>query len=133
MNTHKAGQQLKLELTVALCHDDIGVTAEDFEESDLRISLLANSPYFFLDSVFIVEELDRYRLFVLHGDRVLADERAFSLDGAHSLFKNRFGHRSCKPGVQPDWSIFYHPDKEWLDDKLNVIRDPRQAGSVIYI
>jgi hypothetical protein len=88
------------------------------EEKPARISLLINSVYYFIESVFIAETSAGYRLCVIHHSAVLADEMYKTLKGAKIGFARRFGYKAWQEGVKPDWSPFYPPGKTWLKEKL---------------
>ncbi|MCP5104732.1 MAG: hypothetical protein GY950_15210, partial [bacterium] len=61
------------------------------KEDPVKISLLINSIYYFIESVFIMELREGYRLLVLHRGRVLADEIYKTVKGARIAFVKMYG------------------------------------------
>jgi hypothetical protein len=88
------------------------------KEETVRISLLINSVYYFIESVFIAETSAGYRLSVTHHGAVLTDEIYKTLKGARIGFTKRYGHKAWEEGVKPHWTPFYPPEKKWLKEKL---------------
>jgi len=83
-----------------------------------KIALLENSIYYFLDSVFIQEKPEGYRLVVSHQKRVLADQHYPTIRGAKIAFTKLFSENAWQEGIQAFWSPFYSPDNQWLSDRL---------------
>jgi hypothetical protein len=88
-------------------------------EASERITFLANAMYYFLRSVFIVSFNDHYRLVVLHGDYMLSIKKYSTLRGAKVGFGKLYSMYAYKQGVKPQWTHFYSPDKDWLDEILD--------------
>ncbi len=93
------------------------------EQEPTKISLLINSIYYFLDSVFIMKdpEDDFYKLVVIHDDQMLTFEDYKTAKGARIGFVRLHGRKACKADVRAQWSVFYPPETPWLRDKLNVV------------
>ena len=60
------------------------------EKNPLKISLLTNSIYYFIECVFILDLHDHYRLVVLHLGRVLTDASYETLRGARIAFSKMY-------------------------------------------
>lgn len=88
------------------------------QEADVEISLLANSIYYFLQCVFIVKDGEAFRLVVIYNNRVLTDLRYITLRGARIGFTKLHGDKAWEEDVRADWTHFYPPDEEWLEEKL---------------
>lgn len=87
-------------------------------QAEQKITLLENSIYFFLDSVFIQEQNEGYRLVVSHQQRVLADQHYPTIRGAKIAFTKLFSENAWEEGVRAFWSPFYCPDNQWLSTRL---------------
>lgn len=94
---------------------------DGFQEARAKaraMSLLINSVYYFIECVFILSLPHRYRLVVLHNGRVLTDACYETLRGAKIAFSKLYGHKAWTDGVKAQWSHFYDPDAQWLDEKI---------------
>lgn len=87
-------------------------------ESPIRMSLLINSIYYFIESVFIMAVEEGYRLVVIHQGSLLTDEIYKTARGARIAFLKRYGNKAWRDGVKADWSRFYPPEPKWLGDKF---------------
>ena len=92
---------------------DVGDTREE------KISLLENSIHFFLETVFLLESGDDYRLVVVNKGELVVDKFYKSTRGARIAFGRMFGLKHYKEKCKVDWSHFYTPEKNWLEKKLN--------------
>ncbi|UCH95564.1 MAG: hypothetical protein JSV88_01615 [Candidatus Aminicenantes bacterium] len=90
-------------------------------ESETTISRLLNSIYYFLDCVFIILSEGDYRLVILHHDKVIMDAHYNTLRGAKIAFAKFFREMAWAEDVQPQWSHLYHPELDWLDEKLAIL------------
>ena len=84
-----------------------------------QMSLLANSFYYFLERVFIVNAAGDYRLLVIHRNRVLWNKNYKSIKGAKIAFSKHFKHKAYKPSVKSEWTMLYSPDEDWIDSYPN--------------
>lgn len=96
----------------------LNVEFEQKAESPIRISLLINSIYYFIESVFIITVKEGYRLVVIHQGRLLTDEIYKTARGARIGFLKRYGNKAWRDGVKADWSRFYPPEPNWVGDKF---------------
>ncbi|MDQ1353820.1 MAG: hypothetical protein QG657_4127 [Acidobacteriota bacterium] len=96
----------------------LNVELEQKAESPVRISLLINSIYYFIESVFIMTVKEGYRLVIIHQCRLLTDEIYKTARGARIAFAKRYGNKAWRVGVKAEWSRFYPPERNWLDDKF---------------
>jgi len=93
-------------------------------EGDLKkknekiLSLLINSAYFFIECVFILKMRGTYRLVVIHNGRILSDSCFETLRGAKIAFSKLFGSKACRGDIKAQWSPFYDPDSNWLEEKI---------------
>ena len=85
------------------------------------ISVLKNSYKYFIEHALIISDGDYYRLLVIHEWVVLTDQCYKSLKGAKIAFLRLYKHRCWKAGVQPEWSDFYDPGVEYLNQRTNRI------------
>lgn len=99
------------------------VDTQTDQHDEAVVTTLVNAAYYFLESVIIVVTDDTYRLIVCHHDQVLADESYDTLRGAKIAFSKLFQPR-VNIEIKPEWSPMYPPEKEWLDEKLNICLMP---------
>lgn len=86
-----------------------------------RISVLKNSYKYFIEHALIISLGDNYRLLVIHEWELLTDQCYKSPKGAKIAFLRLFKHRCWKDGVEPEWSNFYDPGVEYLNQISNRI------------
>jgi hypothetical protein len=91
-----------------------------------HISLLINSLYFFIESVFIVIGEDNYRLIAIHRDQLIADQNHKTLRGAKVSFARSFRPHLWQKKLTPQWSQLYPPDNDWLENKWNIVSEGKQ-------
>ena len=80
-------------------------------EEGQRISLLINSVYYFIETVFILETAEGYRLIAIHQDKICTDKTYKTPRGAKIAYRKLFGYKAWEGGVIPNWSPFYPPEK----------------------
>jgi hypothetical protein len=90
------------------------------QSKDRMITLLQNSIYYFIECVFILIEENNYRLVALHNRRVLLDKSYKTLRGSKIAFSKFFQEKAWKQNIKPEWTHYYPPDKDWLDQKINM-------------
>ncbi len=98
-------------------------------EGPINISLLINSIYYFIESVFIMVVKEGYRLVVIHHGRLLTDEIYKTARGARVAFLKRFGYKAWREGVKAEWSLFYAPESRWLDNRFSGKKRKKTAVS----
>ena len=86
----------------------------------IKVSLLINSVYFFIESVLILETAEGYRLLAIHQGRLITDETYKTSKGAKIAFLKFFGYKAWDEGVKPQWTPFYPPEQPWLDEKYRI-------------
>jgi len=86
----------------------------------IKVSLLINSVYFFIESVLILQTAEGYRLLAIHQGRLIADETYKTSKGAKIAFLKFFGYKAWDDGVKPQWTPFYPPEQPWLDEKYRI-------------
>lgn len=87
-----------------------------------QIYFLENSPYFFMDFVFIIAEKYAFRLLVYdRRENYLVDKRYATVKGAKIAFLNLFGHKYYNEDPIAIWDPPYTPDEKWLQEKLAFI------------
>jgi hypothetical protein len=69
-----------------------------------HIYLLRNAIYYFLQSVYIVDDNSFYRLVVINHGRLLLDKPYKTLAGAKIAFSMRFGWKLWAKDMHPLWS-----------------------------
>jgi hypothetical protein len=90
---------------------------KDDETKEPLISLLINSAYYFIECVYILHDNRQFRLIVLHKGAVLKDSYYRTVRDARIAFQKQYKRNSWKEGVKAQWSIFYNPDRKWIEDK----------------
>ncbi len=90
------------------------------QEQTLEISILINAIFYFIERVFIIKNPEREgcRLVVMQNRRVKVYEDYETVRGARIAFNRMFKRKAWKSGIKPDWSHFFDPDEQWLDEKL---------------
>lgn len=76
-----------------------------------RISLLTNGVYYFIETVFLLETVEGYRLIAIHGGKLLIDETYKTAKGARIAFLKFYGYKAWEEGVKPFWTPFYPPEE----------------------
>lgn len=109
----------------------LNVVLEQEEEESIKISLLLNSIYYFIESVFIMAVKEGYRLVVMHRGRLLTDQTYKTVKGARIAFLKLYGYKAWREGARAEWSIFYPPEPQWLNEKFQGI-DSLQCASALY-
>ena len=90
---------------------------QEQSERPVKISLLVNSIFYFIECVFIMTVDDGYRLLVLHQGHVLTDEVYQSSKGAKIAFQKIWRYKAWREDVRPQWTHFYSPESWWLEEK----------------
>jgi hypothetical protein len=90
--------------------------------TEITISMLINSIYYFIECVFILRTQNKYRLVVLHHSRVLLDKYYQTVRGCRIAFEKLFKNKAWDETIKPEWSHFYDPDKEWLQEKCRSLK-----------
>lgn len=83
------------------------------------VSKLMNSHYYCLELVFIIKESEGYRLVVSHRDKLRWNNFYKTLRGAKIAFSHLFGRYRWSNSVDMEWSPFYRPELNWMNDLLN--------------
>lgn len=86
-----------------------------------KIAVLKNSYKYFIEHALIISHGDYYRLLVIHEWELLTDQCYKSPKGAKIAFLRLYKHRCWKVGVEPEWSDFYDPGVEYLNQISNRI------------
>lgn len=85
------------------------------------ISRLINSIYYSIGTCFIMTITNEvYRLLAIHGKKVLADRNYPTLRGARIAFKKQFKNLAWGDDVVAEWSHFYTPNRDWIDEMLSI-------------
>ena len=91
----------------------------------LFISRLLNSVFYSIGTCFIVKLTttdEAYRLLAIHGKQVLADRNYPTLRGARISFSKQFKSLAWRDDVVSEWSHFYPPDREWIENMLSIAK-----------
>lgn len=115
--TKRASGQATGPPTVSL---NVELQQEQGQGEPIKVALLVNSVYFFIESVFILETPDGYRLLAIHQGKLLADETYKTPKGAKIAFLKFFGYKAWEEGVKTQWTPFYPPEQPWLDEKYRI-------------
>lgn len=92
--------------------------AQQQREEPIKVSMLINSIFYFLESVFIMTVEDGFRLVVIHHGYLLTDETYKTPKGAKIAFLKFWSYKAWEENVKPQWSHFYPPETKWLDKKF---------------
>lgn len=86
------------------------------------ISSLINSVYFTIGTCFImfISASKEFRLLAVFGDTVLFDCVYHTLRGARIAFMRKFKSRAWYDDVAAEWSHFYTPDQDWIEEHLSL-------------
>ena len=84
------------------------------------LTVLGNSIYYFFHHVLILEEKKRFRLVVIHDNRILFDNHYKTIRGARIAFEKLFNEKKIPHG-KAWWTSFYPPEPGWLELMLNGI------------
>jgi len=92
------------------------------QNQKVLISSLINSVYFTIGNCFIMfmHDKKKYRLLAVLGNKVLADCVYPTLRGARIAFKRKFIDRAWYDDVAAEWSHFYTPDQDWIEEHLSL-------------
>jgi hypothetical protein len=86
------------------------------------ISRLVNSVYYSISTCFIMEltmtNQVEYRLLAIHKKKVLTDRNYRTLRGARIAFEKQFKKMAWRDDVAAEWSHFYPPNRDWIEEKL---------------
>jgi hypothetical protein len=81
------------------------------------ISRLINSIYYFIDCVYILKLKNKYRLVALQHSKVLFDKYYPTVRGCKIAFQMMYKEKAWSDEIKAQWSHFYDPDIEWLEEK----------------
>jgi hypothetical protein len=85
------------------------------------ISRLTNSIYYSVGTCFIMTMTDEaYRLLAIHEKKVLAYRNYTTLRGARISFSRQFKNLAWRDDVVSEWSHFYPPDRDWIENMLSI-------------
>jgi intergrase/recombinase len=73
---------------------------------EVKISILRNAVYYFLQFVYLIREESGCRLVVIHQGRLLEDINYKTVKGAKIGFFRRYRWKKWGKGVKPDWTTF---------------------------
>ena len=90
-------------------------------EDKIKISILISSVYYFLDYVFIMSEGDGFWLVVIHNKQCLTYKKYKTIKGARIAFTRYYNSKVWKAGIKPNWSVFYCPTVDWLEERREII------------
>lgn len=101
-----------------LSRPGLSVALRQQREEPIKVSLLINSIFYFLENVFIMTVEEGFRLIVIHQGYLLTDEIYKTLKGAKIAFLKFWNYKAWEEGVRPQWSHLYPPETKWLDKKF---------------
>lgn len=58
---------------------------------------------------------------VIHKKKLLTYKAYKTVKAARAAFSRLYGSKAWKEGLEPNWSIFYHPAAKWLDERREII------------
>ncbi|MCP5105939.1 MAG: hypothetical protein GY950_21305 [bacterium] len=77
------------------------------EEPEQKVSILNNAGDGSLDSVYIMEEENEYRLVVIHKRKVLTEKLCKTAKGCKINFTRLYGDKFRKKCINPQWGDFW--------------------------
>ncbi len=87
----------------------------------LMISRLINSIHYLIDCVFIGVLKNKFRLVVLQHQEVLYDQYFSSFEKCQMAFDKIFIYKAWSEKTKANWSHFYPPDQDWLEEKQSYL------------
>jgi hypothetical protein len=87
----------------------------------VAISRLMNSTYYSIRTCFIMKTITNgvvYRLVAIH-DNVLADRNYLTFREAKNAFQKMFKNFAWDEDIAAEWSQFYPPDLDWIEEMLS--------------
>ena len=96
-------------------------------DETVEISILSTSNHYLLDLVYIVAMDDEFRLKVMENRELVVDKKYKSAGGAKIAFSRMYCYRTSKPNIDTDWSIFFQPTPQWMEEQGIKLKVP--AGS----
>jgi hypothetical protein len=87
----------------------------------IEISRLNNSIHYFIDCAFIIKLKNIYRLVAFFHSQVILDKYYPTERGCRNIFQKIFKKQAWKEDVKADWSHFYPPDQDWLEEKQSYL------------
>lgn len=88
------------------------------QEESVKISLLINAFYYFIESVFIIEEKAGFRLVAIHRGRVLKNRVYKKNRFARAAFLRYIKGKAWNVFTRPQWTPFYPPVLGWKPLKV---------------
>ena len=88
----------------------------------IKISTLVTSIYYSLDFVFIIFDGSNFHLVVIHKDQLLTYSTYDSVKGAKIAFSRLYSYKVWNDGIKPDWSSFYNPTPDWLNEQWKILK-----------
>ena len=89
----------------------------------VNISRLINSVYFSIGTCFIMNMPEEYRLIAIHKKTILFDKNYRTLRGARIAFSKQFKNLAWTDDVVAEWSHFYPPNRDWIDEMLSIAKN----------
>jgi hypothetical protein len=86
-----------------------------------QISRLINSIYYFINIVYILEKDNQFRLIAIQAGKVLIDKTYSTFTGAKIAFSKFFQEKAWNEDVKAEWTDFYNPDRQWLDENMKLV------------
>ena len=87
-----------------------------------KICALINFPEYVLQYTFILVETNSYRLAVIHQGSVRTNECFPTLEAAKNAFASKYNRKSWNKNAVPRWTKLYEPDRDWLNDKIEILK-----------
>ena len=92
------------------------------------ISILINAIYYSLDCAFIQQLKEGCQLVVIPKIKVPVIKHYNTYRGCRIAFNKLFKNMAFNEKIKPDWSHFYYPDKNWLEEKQSRIETGKIIG-----
>ncbi|NIM18065.1 MAG: hypothetical protein GTO45_39320 [Candidatus Aminicenantes bacterium] len=92
------------------------------KKNRVYISVLKNSALYFIDSVLLIAVKGKYQLVVIHDATVLWNKVYTTIRGARIAYQKVFKKKSFQERIKADWSYFYPPEPDWLNERLLLLQ-----------
>ena len=99
---------------------DLQLLTDVEAKKEKKITFMINSGRYLLNYVLVVFEDDGFRLVVNQSGEIITDKTYETLRGAKIAFLKFHHFLAHNDELKPIWSHSYVPEKEWLDEKLQL-------------
>jgi hypothetical protein len=95
---------------------------------EIEISMLINSVHYFVDCAFIARLKNKYHLVAFFHSQVLFDKYYPTERGCRNAFQKMFKGKAWSEEVKADWTHYYPPDRDWLEEKQSYLENNQEKS-----